>query len=61
MGRIVIFPVYLAGADYFDRQCALFGFHGMHLHARGLGAQHDLRIDIEGILHITGRMVLGQI
>ena len=29
----------------------------MYLHWGGVGAQHVLRIDVEGIVHRTGRMV----
>ena len=44
-----------AGSDHTARQLALF--HHAGLNRGGLGSQHHLFIDIEGILLILGRMI----
>ena len=57
--RIVICAEHLAGRKNFDRR--LFILHDMDLSRGGLGAEQKLRTQIEGILHVSGRMILRRI
>ena len=55
MGRVVVRAEDLAGRQDLDR--GLFGLHDMDLPCRGLGPEQIFRGQIEGVLHISGRMV----
>ncbi len=60
MGRIhFIGPVHTAGADHTDG--GLPGQHGTSLHGAGVGTQHHVVINVEGILSIPGRVILGDV
>ncbi len=60
MGGIhFICAVHSAGADNADGR--LLGEHGARLHRRGVRAQQQVLVKIEGILRISGGMVLGQV
>ncbi len=55
MGDIGVATVHTAWADDADRR--LLRFHGADLYRRGMGAQQHVRIEIEGVMHRTGRVV----
>ena len=59
MGRVRVRAEHTAGYQHLDR--GLFTIHYTDLAAAGLGAQHNVIRDIEGILHIAGGMVLRHI
>ncbi|MNI45510.1 hypothetical protein D3C73_999370 [compost metagenome] len=62
VGRIVVIAAeHLARTDDFDRSLPLHRLHGADLHRRGLCTHQDVFCQIEGILHIAGRMVLRQV
>ena len=61
VGRVVVAAIHTARCDDLDRQLTVHFFHRMHLHARSLGAQHHLVVDVEGVLHIARRMIRWQI
>ena len=61
MGGVVIVSVHRAGGNHADGRVRLLALHGARLHAAGLGAQQEIVRNVEGVLHITGRMILGQI
>ena len=48
-----------ARADDADRR--LLGEHGARLHGRGVRAQQDVFVKIEGVLRVAGGVVLGQV
>src|SRR5574340_617927 len=55
MSGIGIDAVDAPGRD--DLQRRLVRLHVAHLHRRGVGTQHMLRIDVEGVVHRARRMV----
>ncbi len=55
MGDVGIATVDGAGSDDPHRRRLLE--HGADLHRRGVGPQHDIVGDVEGVLHVAGRMV----
>ena len=48
-----------AGAD--DADGRLARGHDARLHGRGMRAQDDVVVDVEGVLRVAGGMVLGQV
>src|SRR5574340_767862 len=56
MGGVGVDTVDAPGRD--DLQRRLVRLHVAHLHRRGVGAQHMLRVDVEGVVHRARRMVL---
>ena len=64
MGRVRVLAVGLAGNDDADRR--LLGFHGADLHRRGVRAQYLalailIRLQEERVVHLAGRMALGEV
>jgi hypothetical protein len=64
VGGVGIDAVGAARTDDADRR--LLGQHGAHLHRRGVGTQQHaravfFRIEEEGVVHLAGRMALGEI
>ena len=64
VGLVGIAAIGAARNDDADRR--LLRQHGAHLHRRGVGAQQQpravgLRVEIERVVHVAGRMALGEI
>ena len=64
VGLVGVAPIGAARDDHPDRR--LLGQHGAHLHRRGMGAQQQPRavglgVEEEGVVHLAGRMALGEI
>src|SRR5262244_1574419 len=57
VGEVV--PEDFAGAD--DAHGRPLRLHGADLHGRGVGAQHDVRGHMEGVLHVARGMVVGKV
>ena len=55
-GVHLVGAVHTAGAD--DADGRLAAEHGARLHGAGVGAQHNVVINIEGILRVAGRVIL---
>ena len=58
-GVHLVGAVHPAGADHAEG--GLAGEHGARLHGGGVGAQHHVVVNIEGILGIPGGVVLGNV
>ena len=56
VGRVGVRAEHAAGDQYLDG--GLFHVHDTNLAATGLGTQYDIVRNVEGILHIAGRVVL---
>ena len=61
MGGVVIVAVHRAGRNHADWRVRLLALHGAGLDAAGLGAQQEVVRNVEGVLHVPGRVVLGQV
>ena len=59
MGQVRVAAVDLAGGHHGHGRLA--GKHGAHLHRRGVGAHEHLFSDVEGVLHVPGRMLGGHV
>ena len=59
MGGVGITAIYGSGSDYPDRRCMFE--HGPDLHRRGMGSEQDVVVYKKSILHVPGRVILGEI